>query len=228
MRRDVFEAPLITVKSSSQIHVDPFYALQVLAVQVGLEVVLDVVVAVEEEVVVALVEDSGLDDGRVDAKLDRQDLADQEAQIQSPSVVVHAVASAGVDLVEVRRLLVGKDLCIHQTAVAVVGAAAELGVVDVDAAAAADDVDAGLVVARQSNHHAVTCIEHELRQHDGVLQPVLLLRELCPRLLWLCDGPTIQPYSWIAFHCEESCVWGRAELRLRWAAGETSDRLILV
>ena len=196
-------------------------------VQVGLVVVLDVVVAVEEEVAAALVEGSGSGDGRADAILNRQDLADQGVQIQSPSAEERVAASAGVGLVEVGRLLVGKGLCIHQIAVAVADAV-ELGVVDVDAAAVADDVDAGLVVARQSDRHAATCIEHELQQHDGVLQPVLLLREPCPRLLWLYDGPTIRPYSWIAFHCEESYAWGRAEVHLRWAAGEASDRLILV
>jgi hypothetical protein len=157
------------------------------------------------------VEDSDSDDGRVDARLDRQDLADQGAQSQSPSVGVRVVAFVEVDLGVVRRLLVGKGLCSHRIVVA--GAvAAELdvvGVVDVDvdadAADAADAVDAAdvddaaaaaeLVVVQQSNPHAVTCIEHELRQHDDVLQLVPLLHEPCPQLLWLCDGPTIPPYS---------------------------------
>ena len=227
LRRDVFEAPLITVKSSLQIHVDPFYALQVLVAHVALEAVLVAVVAVAEEVAVALAEDFGSGDGRVDAIPDRQDLADQGAQTQIPSAVAHVVASVEVGLGEVRRPLVDKDLCSHQTAVA---GAAEPVVVGVHAAAA--DVDgvvvAELVVVQQSTHRAVTCIEHELRQHDGVLQPVLLLRGLCPRLLWLYDEPTIQPYSSIAFHCEESCVWGRSDPHLRWLAGVTSDRLILV
>jgi hypothetical protein len=213
LRRDVFEAPLITVKSSLQIHVDPFYALQVLVVHVAQEVVLAAVVAGEEEVAVALVEDFGSDDGQVDAIPDRRDLADQGAQIQDPSVEVHVVAFAEVDLGVVRRLLVGKGLCSHQIVAAAGAVAAELDAVDVvdvgfadavDAvgavgaagAAGADDVaGAELVVVQQSVLHAVTCIEHELRQHDGVLQPVLLLHELCPLLLLLYGGPTIPPYS---------------------------------
>ena len=182
--------------------------------RVDLGVDLDAVVAVKEEVAAASVEDSGLDDGQVDATLNPQDLADQEAGTQIPSVVVHVVASVEVDLEEVRRLLAGKDLCIHQIVVAVADAAFAAAAVDVDAVAAvadadADDVAAELVVVRQSNHHAVTCIEHELRQHDGVLQPVPLLLEPCPRLLWLYDEPTIRPCSLIVSRCEESYVSDR-------------------
>ena len=175
---------------------------------VALEAVLVAVVAVAEEVAVALAEDFGSGDGPVDAILDRQDLADQGAQTQIPSAVAHVVASVEVGLGEVRRPLVDKDLCSHQTAVA---GAAEPVVVGVHAAAAdVDDVVvAELVVVQQSTHRAVTCIEHELRQHDGVLQPAPLAREPYPQLLWLYDGPTIRPYSLIASHCEESCAWGR-------------------
>jgi hypothetical protein len=178
-------------------------------VHVAQEAVLAAVVAAAEEVAVAWEVDFGSDDGQVDAILDRRDLASQGAQSQGPSVVAHVVAFVEVDLGVVGHLLVGKDLCSHQIVVA--GAvAAELDAVDVvdvgfadavDAAGAAGAADADdvavaeLVVVQQSDLHVVTCIERELQQHDGVLQPVLLLHELCPLPLLLYDGPTIQPYS---------------------------------
>jgi hypothetical protein len=179
----------------------------VLVVHVAQEAVPAAVVAVEEAVAVALVEDFGSDDGQVDAIPDRRDLADQGAQIQDPSVEVHVVAFAEVDLGVVRRLLVGKGLCSHQIVAAAGAVAAEHDAVDavdvgfadaVDAVgvADADDVAAAeLVVVQQSALHAATYIEHELRQHDGVLQPAILLHEPCPLPLLLYGGPTIPPYS---------------------------------
>ena len=173
-------------------------------VHVALVAVLVAAVAVaEEEAAVASAEDFGSDDGLVDAIRDRQALADQAAQTQIPSVVVHVAAFAEVDLVEVIRPLVDKDPCSHQTAAVGV---AEPVVVGVHAAAAAaadvDDVAAAeLVVVQQSIHRAVTYIEHGLRQHDGVLQLAPLARELYLRLLLLYDVPTIQPCSSTVSHC---------------------------
>jgi hypothetical protein len=176
-------------------------------VHVAQEAVPAAVVAVEEAVAVALVEDFGSDDGRVDAIPDRQGLADQGAQSQGPSVGVRVVAFAEVDLGVVRRLLVGKGLCSHQIVAAAGAVAAELDAVDVVDVGFADAVDAVGVadaddvaaaepaVVQQSDLHVVTCIEHELRQHDGVLQPELLLHEPCPLPLLPCGGPTIPPYS---------------------------------
>jgi hypothetical protein len=173
-------------------------------VHVAQEVVLAAVVAAAEVVAVALVEDFGSGGGQVDAILSRRDLGDRGVQSRSPSVEVRVVAIVEGDLVAVRRRWVGRDLCSHQIVVA--GAvAAELGVDVVDVAgvdaadavgvAGADDVAAELVVVQRSDLHAATCIEHELQQHDAVLQLVPLLLELCPLLLWLYDEPTIQPYS---------------------------------
>jgi hypothetical protein len=206
-------------------------------VHVALEVALAAVAAAAEVVAAALVEDLGLDDGRVDAILDHQDLVDQEVQSQDPSVGVHVVASVEVDLVAARRLSVDKDLCNHQT-VAAGAVAAELGVdavdvADADAAGAvgvagADDVAVELVAVQQLNLHAATCIEHELQQHDGVLQLVLLLHELYLLLPWPYDAPTIQPYSSIASHYEESCAWDRSAVHLPWAARGMSYPLIQV
>jgi hypothetical protein len=209
----------------------------VLVVHVALEVALAAVVAAAEVVAVALVEDLGLDDGRVDAIPDHRDPVDRGVQSQDPSVGVHVVAFVEVDLEVVRRLLVDKDLCNHQTVVA--GAvAAELGVdavdvADVDAAgvagvAGADDVAVELVAVQRSDLHAGTCIEHELQQHDVVLQLVLLLPELCPLLPWPYDAPTIQPYSSIASHYGGSCAWDRSEVHLPWVVRGTSYRLIQV
>lgn len=73
--RDVFEAPLITVKSFSQIHVDPFDALQVLVVHSVLVADLVAAVAEREVVVVALEVDLDQDDEQVDAIPGHQDLA---------------------------------------------------------------------------------------------------------------------------------------------------------
>jgi hypothetical protein len=137
-------------------------------VHVAQEAVPAAVVAVEEAVAVALVEDFGSDDGRVDAIPDRQGLADQGAQSQGPSVGVRVVAFA----------------------VGFADAVDAVGVADADDVAAAEPA-----VVQQSDLHVVTCIEHELRQHDGVLQPELLLHEPCPLPLLPCGGPTIPPYS---------------------------------
>jgi hypothetical protein len=137
------------------------------------------------------------------------------------------------------RLLADKDQYSRQTVVA--GAVvAELGVdaadvadADADAVgvvgvAGAGDVAVELVAVQQSDLHAATCTEHELQQHDGVLQLVLLLHELCPLLLWLYDGPTIPPYSSISSRSEESYAWGRLEAHLPWVARGTSYQLIQV
>lgn len=126
--RDVFEAPLITVKSFSQIHVDPFDALQVLVAHQVLAVDPAAAVAGREEVAVALEVGLDQDDEQVDAILDRQDPEGRAVQTQNPSVVVRAEASAEVVLEEAERLWVGKVPYIRQIA-------------DV---ADAEDVDAGV------------------------------------------------------------------------------------
>lgn len=153
--------------------------------------------AEREEAAVALEAALDQDDEQVDAILDHQDPGDQAVQNQSPSVVVRVVASVEVVLEEAGRLWVDKVLYSHQTADVAAGDA-----VNVDA----DVAVGGPVVVQQSNRRAVTCIAHGLRQHDDVQQPVLLLHALYLLLLWLCDEPTIQPYSWISSRCEEPCA----------------------